>query len=230
MSDSAEIERLREEHRLIVQQRFEQLPLSTLPVRDNTVVLMPSHDYRVDIETHKGLLSSFSMYAGEMTMCGHSDIGIARNKLFNSVLRTPYEWIACIDTDIGFTSDDLRVLLEWKGPRDYAVQGAYSKKQDINETVTQGLGFTRLHRCVLEAIRLHMPFIYKDDGNDFQDFCITGVNEKGGLLREDSGFWFLCSEIGVKPRIIAPALRHYGGRRAYEVSELQKRLIHEKPT
>lgn len=213
----------RDEHRAIVQARFAQLPEVAAPRRDNTVITMPTHDYRLDIETHKGLLSSFSMFAAEITLCGHSDVGHARNKIFNAVLNSSFEWIVCIDSDIGFTADDLQKLLFLASPIDYAVQGIYAKKNDADEAVVQGLGFTRIHRCVLEAIKLHMPFRYLDEGVENQDFCITGASNNKQMLREDSGFWFLCSQVGVVPRLERTVnLRHYGGRRAYELSSLHR--------
>lgn len=211
------------EHRKILQARFDQLPECCAPQRENTVITMPTHDYRLDIETHKGLLSSFSMFAGEITLCGHSDVGHARNKIFNAVLNTSFEWIVCLDSDIGFTAEDLSKLLFLASPIDYAVQGIYAKKNDQDEAVVQGLGFTRVHRSVLEAIKLHLPFRYMDEGVECQDFCITGSTANGQMLREDTGFWFLCSQVGVIPRLErGVALRHYGGRRAYELSSLHR--------
>lgn len=221
--DSFELDTTRGEHRKLIQARFDQLPEVTAPTRNNTVITMPTHDYRLDIETHKGLLSSFAQFAGEITLCGHSDIGHARNKIFNAVLNTPFEWVVCIDSDIGFAADDLQKLLFLASPSDYAVQGIYAKKNDSDEAVIQGLGFTRLHRSVLEAIKLHLPFCYLDEGVECQDFCITGATHTKSMLREDTGFWFLCSQVGVIPRLErSVALRHYGGRRAYELSSLHR--------
>ncbi len=227
MSDD-ELVQQQKEHRKVVQARFDQLPELTAPRRDNTVVTMPLLDYRLDVETHRGLLSSFSMFASEVALCGYSDVGQARNKIFNAMLHTPFEWIVCIDSDIGFTAEDLSKLLFLASPIDYAVNGVYAKKDDSDNAVTQGLGFARIHRSVLEAIKLHLPFRYKDElpGGAFvecQDFCITGATEKMGMLREDTGFWFLCSQVGVVPRLERSVqLRHYGGRRAYELSSLHR--------
>lgn len=222
------IEAHQREHRKAVQARYDQLPDCNPPTRANTVVTMPSHDYRMDIETHKGLLSSFQHFGGELTLNGFSDVGQARNKIFNAVLATPFEWMVCIDSDIGFSCTDLEKLLFLASPIDYAVNGVYAKKDDKDEAVTQGLGFARIHRSVLEAIKLHMPLPYRDEmangeWMDCQDFCITGSTKNMGMLREDSGFWFMCSEIGVIPRLERSVnLRHYGGRRGYELSSLHR--------
>lgn len=219
-----QIEKMREAHRHDVQRRYKQLPEVPHPERANTVVTMPSNDYRLDMETHKGLMSSFARFGAEVTICGHSDIGIARNKIFNAVLHMPFEWIVCIDTDIGFSDEDMERLLTLDHGRDYAVQGAYAKKNDLDQPVVQGLGFTRIHRCVLEAVATHFPFRYQDEEyGEFQDFCITGATQKMGMLREDSGFWFLCSEVGVTPRILWDLdLKHFGGRRGYMLSSVHK--------
>lgn len=212
-----------QEHQSAIQARYDQLPKCEVPTRESTVVSMPTHDYRLDIETHRGLLSSFAMFAGELVLAGHSDIGHARNKIFNSMLNTPFEWLVCIDSDIGFTPDDLQKLLFLASPIDYAVQGIYAKKNESDEAVVQGLGFTRIHRSVLEAIKTHLPFRFMDEGVECQDFCVTGATANKSMLREDTGFWFLCSQVGVIPRLERSVnLRHYGGRRAYELSSLHR--------
>ena len=168
-------------------------------------------------------MESFGFYGAELEAGGYSDVGLARNLLFNGMLRTPFEWMICVDSDIGFRRNDMHRLMEWKGPKDYAVHGVYAKKDDSGAAVTQGLGFARIHRSVLEAIKSHIPFTFVREGIEMQDFCITGTSA-AGYLREDTGFWFLCSQVGVRARLIWDLnLKHYGGRRAYEVSELQKR-------
>lgn len=224
----AKVEKARAEYRAVIKARYDQLPPCNPPVRENTLMTLPLHDFRLDIETHRGLMWTFNKYAAEFTMCGNSDIGDARNKIFNAALASPFEWIVCIDSDIGFTPDDMEKLLYLEHARDYAVNGVYAKKNDKDQAVTQGLGFARIHRSVLEAIKLHLPFRYQSENAngdmvEHQDFCITGATEKMGMLREDTGFWFLCSQVGVVPRMeYTLNLRHYGGRRAYELSSLHR--------
>lgn len=208
----------------LIQQRFESLPACTPPTRDNTIMTYPMQDYRIDNEMHKGLMLSMSLYAGEFTTGGYSDIGLARNIIFNAALVSKFEWIVCVDTDIGFDGEDLQKLLTLCGPQDYAAQGLYAKKDESGEVVVHGLGFSRFHRCVLEAIREYLPMPFMRDGREMQDFFPTGVTPTKSLLREDTAFWFLASQIGVKARAIADLnIRHYGGRRAYTLTELQKR-------
>lgn len=186
------------------------------------MLTMPLGDYRLDIETHKGLMASIPMYAAEVTACGHSDVGMAREKLFNAFVQSPYEWMICIDSDIGFTQLDMETLLTLEHDRDYAVNGVYAKKQDTEESVLQGLGFTRIHRCVLESIMRHCPLKWMDPetGRECQQFCLQGVTGNLKMMREDVGFWTLCAMVGVKARLCYDLnLEHFGGRRGYRVSD-----------
>lgn len=206
-----------------IQEIRDSLPRVIAPLKETTAVLLPLGTYGLDIETHRGLLSSINLYAGEMAACGHSDVGMAREELFNGALRTPFEWFVCIDSDIGFGAEDLAELLYLDHPADYAVNGVYAKKQDTEEAVTMGLGFARIHRCVLEAIAKHYPLKYEKDGQEYQQFCLQSVTGNRKMMREDVGFWFLCSMVGVRPRLLNTiALRHYGGRRGYVLSEFAR--------
>lgn len=170
-------------------------------------------------------MQSMSMYTGEMCASGYSDVGLAREKLFNAVLNSPYEWMVCIDSDIGFTESSFRQLMTLEHDRDYAANGVYAKKQEIEASVLQGLGFARIHRSVLEAIALHCPLKWMDEetGRESQQFCLQGVTGNQRMMREDVGFWYLCSLVGVRPRLLFDLdLEHFGGRRGYRVSDSAK--------
>lgn len=184
---------------------------------------MPLGQYQLDIATHQGLMASTSLYSGEFTHCGQSDVGMARELLFNTVLDSNFEWMVCIDSDIGFGLTDMASLLELTHDRDYAVNGIYAKKQESDEAVIQGLGFARIHRSVLEAIREHCALTFMHEGRERQQFCLQGVSGNQQMMREDVGFWYLCSLVGVKPRLLFDInLKHFGGRRGYVLSDALK--------
>lgn len=204
----------------LIQERFKSLPTVTAPTRDNTVVTIPLGNYQMDIATHQGLMASTMLYSGEFTHCGQSHVGMARELLFNTVLDSPFEWMVCIDADIGFHLRDMEKLLTLEHDRDYAVNGVYAKKQESEEAVIQGLGFARIHRCVLEAIATHCPLKFDHEGRERQQFCLQGVTGNRRMMCEDVGFWYLCSLVGVKPRLLYDLhLKHFGGRRGYQLSD-----------
>lgn len=190
------------------------------------------HDYKLDVETHQGLLSCIDLYAGMVHASGYSDIGLARNKIFNMFAQSEYEWLVCVDNDIGFTREDFELLLmplKHQGFEEVgqlpalACNAPYSKKNEEGDAVTNGLGFSCINRHVLHAIMRHCPFVYKDSytGQMMQDFCITGAAPNFNLLREDTGFWFLVREMGVEVYLQKETkLRHYGGRHCYELSSI----------
>lgn len=182
-----------------------------------------------------------SLYAGMMHASGYSDIGLARNQIFNGFVHSEYEWLICIDSDIGFTRDDMEYLLAPCGravvdgptlaydvPRDslhtiLAVNAPYSKKNESGDAVVNGLGFSCINKSVLVAIMSYFPFPYKDtaSGQMMQDFCMTGAAPNYNLLREDTGFWFLVGQVGVQRYLQSQTkLRHYGGRHCYELNTL----------
>lgn len=166
-------------------------------------------DGRIEWETVQGLLSTMSkLWNGLLSKCYTSHVALARNELVNGFLKTPFEWLVMIDSDIVFTYQDMEWLLSGD---DYAVNGVYAQKDDKKQPVTRGLGFTRVHRNVLELLRDHIAIPYEYKGHTCHDFFLSGASGSGGYLGEDSGFWWLLSQIGVFPRIETRVrLQHIG--------------------
>lgn len=196
--------------RELIAQRRARLPKVESPTKETTLVALPLADGRIEWECAMGLLSTCGReWVGLLTKCYTSSIGLARCELANGFLQTPFQWLVMIDQDTLFTAQDLAFLLDGD---DYAVNGPYAQKDDDAKPVIRGLGFTRVHRSVLELLvseELAVPFTFQ--GKHMHDFFIQGATGTGGYLGEDSGFWWLLSQIGVFPRIeLRVNLQHIG--------------------
>lgn len=208
------------EHQEAIAKRMAMLPF-TLPerTRQNTAVCMPIADGRVEFATVRGLMDSMPYWSGlfDMPYCSH--VGLARNRLIHGFLQSPYEYCVMIDSDIGFTGREFQQLME---PDHYAVNGVYAFKDESGQPIHQGLGFTRIHRSVFEILRatLVMPFTHK--GEKLFDFFVSGVFPNGRFMTEDSGFWILCSEIGIRPKIDTRIDLMHIGRKEYGVDEFAR--------
>lgn len=168
----------------------------------------------------RGLMDSMPFVSGIIDYGHGSLITLVRNRLVNGFLRLPssIEWAVMVDSDIGFTAQDTRYLLEGD---DYAVCAPYARKDTSGKAITRGLGFARVHRSVLRVIRDEIAVPFTHEGADMHDFFITGATASGGFLGEDSGFWWLCSQVGVLPRIERRCRLMHWGTAAYEVPEIE---------
>lgn len=214
------------EYQHIVAERFAKLPKDLAPPkRENTVVLIPMIDGKCEWLLAQGLMDSMHLHGGVITLPCCSDVSYARNRLLNQFLRSPFEWCVMIDADTGFTRADLGFLLEGN---DYAVNGVYSKKDVRGEVVTQGLGFARVHRSVLEGLAqipdLCLPF--HRHGESLLGFCFAGPTGIGGIyLGEDQAFWFMCHQIGVVPRLETRVRLRHVGRAEYVIGNFADRDV-----
>lgn len=207
-----------------VNERFKRLPSVDPPTRENTLILIPTMDGRVDHLLTQGLLQSTHLYGGIGWLPCCSDIAYARNRLLGQFMRSPFQWAVMIDSDTGFTAQDLVYLLEGN---DYAVTGIYSKKDQQGTVVTQGLGFARVHRCVLEAIQAtpNLGIEFARYNERLTGFCWSGpTGIDFGYLGEDQAFWFLVSQIGVTPRLETRVRLKHVGRAEYGIEELSNNV------
>lgn len=150
--------------------------------------------------------------------CGESSVSTARDYVVHYFLtRTSCEWLVWIDSDISFTREDWRLLLEQQGD-ELAVCAEYLKKtQDLAiEVANFGLGFARVHRSVYEQL----DRLDREDGEprllryrsgvvlhgqrmleEFVEYHPIGVLPDGSRRNEDHGFWLLVRLAGIKIRI-----------------------------
>src|SRR5208282_6625858 len=90
--------------------------LIATPIRGNQTVTLYT----------AGLLQSMGLHGGWLPMAGQSDIYVARNVLANEFLaRKQFDTLVMIDSDIGFTRQDLQNLIESDEPM---VSGLYTDK------------------------------------------------------------------------------------------------------
>lgn len=187
------------------------------------LVSVPAYDGRVETHLVGGLTSSMGLFAGLVFVAGHSAVNFARNKIVHGFLQTQYEHLVMIDSDTGFTRQDLEYLLEGD---EEAVCAEYSRKVDMDDpnnmvkpgNIHFGLGFARVHRAVFERIlELKSPtgtdmagrFFY--NGELAADFFPTGAAAEGSWFGEDHGFWHLARMVETKVRIeTRTRLIHYG--------------------
>lgn len=193
------------------------------PSRSNTIVLIPMADGRLWYPCARGLMDSIPHFKGIIDYPHTSLVTLARNRLVNGFLHLPAEteWAIMIDSDIGFNAQDMRCLLELEHDTDYAALAPYARKDDSGKSITRGLGFARVHRSVLEIIRDEIAVPFQHEGAAMHDFFITGATSTGGFLGEDSGFWWLCSQVGVLPRIEQRCNLVHWGCAAYRLPEVE---------
>jgi hypothetical protein len=90
------------------------------------MICTPCRDGKFHASYSAGILQSNGLYGGWLPMAGQSDIYVARNTLANTFLQNKaFDTIVWIDSDIGFTRDNLKQLLDSTEP---VVSGLYTDK------------------------------------------------------------------------------------------------------
>lgn len=143
-------------------------------------VFIPTMDGKVIAELAGSLIASGPSFGGVSFTSGVSHVQLARNVVAEKFLRSDFQWMVCIDADIGFTPQDFRYLLEpWNQNHvgrdepeptravvagrmpdgreveisaDLVVTAEYAFKNDTCSPCKMGLGFTRIHRSVFERL------------------------------------------------------------------------------
>src|ERR1700675_2094830 len=171
--------------------------LITTPIRGNTCITLYT----------AGLLQSSGLHGGWLPMAGQSDIYVARNVLANEFMnRKEFDTMICIDSDIGFTRQNLQDLIETPEP---FVSGLYTdkcqppmpfcrdmdaKSVPISEIPVQGMlkarfvpgGFLKIERSVFETI-IAKGLVTSYGGGKFYHFY-NGRICLDNLLSEDYSF------------------------------------------
>lgn len=146
---------------------------------------------------------------------GISDIALARNIVTQRFKESDCDWFMMIDSDIIFTEQDWDYL--WEGS-EMLVTAAYARKIPGKSPANYGLGFTRAHRSVFDAIdncrnsegaeyanRFYM------DGAVHVNYYPGGVTGDSRWLGEDRGFFTLCQMADVEHRLETRCqLQHVG--------------------
>lgn len=195
--------------------------LIATPIRGNSTITLYA----------AGLIQSSGLHGGWLPMAGQSDIYVARNVLANEFLNRPeFDTMVWIDSDIGFTRQNLQDLLD---SPEAMVSGLYTDKcqppmpfcrgEDgmtvpLAEIPQQGMlkarfvpgGFLKVDRSVYKAII--------DKGNcaiygqgKFHHFY-NGRIALDNLLSEDYSFCEVAREAGIQPWINCGVRLSHDGR------------------
>jgi hypothetical protein len=164
-----------------------------------------------------GLLQAAGLHGGWLPLAGQSDIYVARNVLANEFLkRTEFDTMVCIDSDIGFTRQNLQDLIETTEP---FVSGLYTDKCQppmpfcrdemgvqvaLEDIPKEGMlkarfmpgGFLKVERTVLETV-IKKGLAPTYGGGKFHHFY-NGKIALDNLLSEDYAFSELVREAGIQ--------------------------------
>jgi len=195
--------------------------LIATPIRGNQTVTLYT----------AGLLQCAGLHGGWLPMAGQSDIYVARNVLVNEFLRrTQFDTLICIDSDIGFTRQNLQDLIHTD---EMMVSGLYTDKcqppvpfcrdnsgrqLSLEEIPKEGMlearflpgGFLKIERKVLETlIEKKMVNTY---GNGAYYHFFFGRIALDNLLSEDYSFSDMVWSAGIQPWINCGIRLNHDGR------------------
>jgi hypothetical protein len=178
-----------------------------------------------------GIVQSIGLHGGWLPMAGQSDIYVARNVLANEFLqKTQFETAVFIDSDIGFTRQNLQELIDSDEP---FVSGLYTDKcqppmpfcrdengaqMPLNEIPEQGMikarfvpgGFLKIDRSVFEAVIASGKCAIYGAGK-YHHFY-NGRIMFDNLLSEDYSFSDLVYSVGIQPWINCGVRLSHDGR------------------
>jgi hypothetical protein len=166
------------------------------------------------------MLQSTGLHGGWLPMAGQSDIYVARNVLANEFLRRKeFNTLVCIDSDIGFTRQQLKDLIDTE---ESFVSGLYTDKCQppmpfcrgmdarpvpLEDIPKQGMlkarflpgGFLKIERNVLETI-VAKGLVSSYGGGNFHHLYFGRI-VMDNLLSEDYSFSDLVYTAGFQPWI-----------------------------
>jgi hypothetical protein len=165
---------------------------------------IPSGDRRMDIDCLRACYMMLHNYGGNIYMHASSDVALARNQIARRFMNSDCTWFMMIDSDIIFTEQDWDFL--WEGAEDIVI-GPYARKIPGKQPTDFGLGFTRVHRRVFEAIES----LQRDDGSELAgrfyldgemhvSYFQNGPSGDSMWLGEDKWFLTLCAMTGIPYR------------------------------
>jgi hypothetical protein len=198
------------------------------------LVAIPTHDGKIWADCAGGLGHCIAQqkFGNFYFHVQGSCINHIRNQIAGIFMRSQFEWLMCIDSDVGFTAQDWDLF--WEG-EELIATAEYPKKDGSNLPVTFGMGFVRIHRSVFERL---MSLRMDDAGGVIQDprsdaghdlvsryyekqhiecdFYRTGASSDSRWMAEDFGFWSLVHLAGIKPKIEKRTKLKHWGVKCYE--------------
>jgi hypothetical protein len=198
------------------------------------LIATPLHSGSADREFITGLLAAQGLYAGWMCLEGHANICRARDLLAAQFLATDCDSMIFIDGDVGFSRQDMEMLLASPHP---ITAGIYRRKNDSGHWVCHpqphearhdanlsslarvervGTGFLRIDRRVFDALVAgsHVNR-YANGDQQVHQFFPTGLYN-GEFLSEDYYFCELAAKAGFDIYIDTRIKLKHVGRRVYQ--------------
>jgi hypothetical protein len=181
-----------------------------------TLIVTPIRGNQTQTLYTAGILQSAGLHGGWLPLAGQSDIYVARNVLANEFFnRKEFDTVVWIDSDIGFTRDNLQMLIDTDEP---FVSGLYTDKcqppmpfcRDLNglqvpleQIPKQGMlrarfvpgGFLKVERSVYQTI-IDQSLVPTYGNGKFHHFY-NGRIQLDNLLSEDYSFADLVYQAGV---------------------------------
>ncbi|HTE43179.1 MAG TPA: hypothetical protein VK629_20320 [Steroidobacteraceae bacterium] len=199
-----------------------------------TLIATPLHSGTADREFITGLLAAQGLYAGWMCLEGHANICRARDLLAAQFLATDCDSMIFIDGDVGFSRQDMELLLASPFP---LTAGLYRRKNDsadwvchpqpheaprdadypsLARIVRVGTGFLRIDRKVFETLAAgnHIN-VYANGDQQVNQFFPTGLYQ-GEFLSEDYYFCELAAKAGFSIYVDTRIKLKHVGRRVYQ--------------
>jgi hypothetical protein len=192
------------------------------------LIATPTRARSMDFEYVVGMMHASGTFGGWMPVGGQSDIYVARNTLVNQFLYMKHDQLVFIDSDIGFTRDDIMNLVTTPYP---LVSGLYPGKDAEQRPVYVPMdggpatlpekgklieakyvpgGFLSIHRSVLDAIKPLVAEYGPVEKPHYQFF--NGIVEDRNLLSEDYSFCVLARQAGFVPKINTDIRLKHDGR------------------
>jgi len=198
----------------------------------SALICTPIRGGMVHVQHAVGILQSTGLFNGWLPHPGQSDIYVARCVLANEFLKTPFDDLLFIDSDVGFSRKMLQDLIESEGdvvsglvpdksPVPVALmRGLDSKPIPVSEIPPEGMievgmvpcAFLKIRRKVLTTLlETNAVAKYGPDGIYGQFFA--GLIENEHLLSEDYSFSKLCRAAGFKLWVNCGIRVDHDGRR-----------------
>ena len=195
--------------------------LIATPIRGNQTVTLYT----------AGLLQATGLHGGWLPLAGQSDIYVARNVLANEFLRRKeFDTVVFIDSDIGFSRDQLKALIDSDEPM---VSGLYTDKcqppmpfcrdndglaVSLDQIPLQGMlparfvpgGFLKIERIVFETL-IEKKAVNSYGKGNFHHFYFGRI-ALDNLLSEDYSFSDLVYSAGIQPWINCGVRLNHDGR------------------
>lgn len=211
------------------------------------LICTPCHDGRVEMGYAGAMLQigAAHMVGNIALLQSVSLVGLARALMVHGFRRSAFEWMVFIDSDMYFTSEDFRILMDYPARVENGelveqpennpegttltedghaliVCAEYARKVDTLDPARFGLGFCRIHRSVFDVLESSddsegQPRVgqFKHKGDLISDFFPTGAGFDNTYFGEDTGFFHLCRLCGIVPRVEQRTRLMHVGRKAY---------------